>query len=450
MEKNLIGTIVTTLVISTSSFAQKPTLGVNEYIELLKKNDPQFELIINERLKKEYLVDQGLPSREFLLSASTEYGFALDDSENTNQTTVELSRTLIESGTEITVSRSQNKLSDREETVSSVEIEQKIINDGFGSNTRAKKKVLQNEVQILDLQIKESYEDYIEQRLSAYFELGQLYTELKSSKEIFEEAKKLYQEVLNKRKKSIASTTDVKRAKLQMLVREDEYLEGQTAYTKTVQSLSTYIGKSLLKDIPEFKFDFSKRLTEAPLREEELKEYRSYQIKDMTTKNAKESLDIEKNNGGLSASIVAGASLDDSKRFSTTVKNEEMLIGLRVDIPFGDSNQKALNQKANYEYIKARIEKKNYINELLSNLSQLQIELNNKKRKLEIAKEKSILSESIVKEDTKRYENGRLSLEELITTRNNRATYKKAYISEQMAYNKLVVTFLSATDRLID
>lgn len=450
MEKSIITKTLLLLIISNSVYAQKPTLTISKYIDLLKKNDPQFEMIINDNLKKDYHVDKGLPSRELLLSATTEYGFALDDSANTNQTTVSLSKDFIESGTSLSLSRSQNNLSDREETITKVELEQKIFNDGLGSNTRMKKSLLESEVQVIDLQIKESYEDYVKERLGAYFDLGRLFTELRSSKEIFEEAKKLYGQVLAKRKKSVATDTDLKRAKLQMLVREDELLESETAYHKTIQTLSAYIGEEISKEVPEFEFDFHKKMKKTPRTREELEGLRSFKIKDTSLQNSKVSLEIEKNNGGISASIIAGASMDDSKRYATTVKNEEMLIGLRVDIPFGDTTQNALEKEANYNYIKARLEKQNYISEMLSELAGLELEIANKQKKLKLAKEKAELSESIVNEDTKRYENGRMDLEELITSRNNRATYKKAYISEQMAYNKLVIEYLAATDGLID
>lgn len=450
MEKNIIINTLLILTISNSTYAKEATLSISKYIDLLKKNDPQFEMIINDNLKKDYHIDKGLPSRELLLSASAEYGFALDDSANTNQTAVSISKNFIESGTSLSLSRSQNNLSDREETISKVELEQKIYNDGLGSNTRKKKSLLESEVQIIDLQIKESYEDYIKERLEAYFDLGRLFTELKSSKEIYKEAKKLYDQVLAKKKKSVATDTDLKRAKLQMLVREDELLESETAYNKTVRTLSAYIGQQVTKDIPEFEFDFHKKMKSIPRTREDLESLRSFKIKDTNLQNSKLSLDIEKNNGGISASIIAGASMDDSKRYTTTIKNEEMLIGLRIDIPFGDTAQNALEKEANYNYIKSRLEKQNYISEILSELAGLEIEIANKQKKLKLAKEKAELSESIVSEDTKRYENGRMDLEELITSRNNRATYKKAYISEQMTYNKLIIEYLAATDSLID
>lgn len=450
MEKIKYYPVLLSLFISTITIAQENALSVRNYIELLKKNDPNFELIINEKLKKDYLVDQGLPSREFLLSATTEYGFALDDSENTNQVGVNLTKSLIESGTDISLSRSQNKLSDRKETLTKVEIEQKIFNDGLGSNTRLKKKALEKEVSILELQIQESYEDYIKEKLEVYFDLGRLYSELESSKEIYAEAKKLYSQVQAKAKKSIATTTDLKRAKLQMLVREDELLENENLYKKSLLTISSYIGKKLQKEIPEFSFDFHKKIKKTPFSEDDLRGLRSFKIKDDLLQNSKAYLEIEKSSSGASASIIAGASMDDSKRFNTTVKNEELLIGLRVDIPFGDTVQEANEKEKNYNYIKARLEKKNYITERLATIKEIELELKSKQKRLQLAKEKAQLAQSIVNEDNKRYENGRLDLEELISTRNNRVSYQKAYLNEQMAYNKLVVEFLSATDSLID
>ena len=426
-------------------------LALEDYLEKAKVHDPQMQSIIADRLKMKYLTDLNLPSRQILLSVQNEYGFTRDE-EPSSVLSATISKPLLETGTVISVGKTMTERPDRTEDVTQMRVEQSLYRNAFGGQIRKRMDNLEIQKSMIELQVIEAYEDYTAESINRYLDLTLAYLNYQTSQRLKKESSLLLNNVQKKFKQNIASTTDLKRAKLQTAQRAENELQSRANMEALSSGIQRVLGENKTGVLyPDTILNMEERLTNIDIDIERfLLKSRSRLIYDKQEAVAAGNLKIIKDNLRPEANLLVGFNIDNSTRFSTAINREEAVIGVNIDIPFDHSVVEAQIKEANYLLLKSKLDKKSFQDAIRESLMVIRNRILRQKELLKISKEKRDLAVEIVKEQTKRYQVGRITLESLIEDRNTEAQFEFAYLSELTNLNKLIVQWLALTDQLVE
>lgn len=443
------------LSLSFFSYAQElpsldSTLKLDDFLNKAKQHDPQLQSIVADRMKMKYLTDLNLPSRQLLLSVKNEYGFTRDE-DPTTVLSATISKPLLESGTVISVGKTMTERPDRSEDVTQMRVEQALYRNAFGRQVREKIENLEKEKSVIELQVIEAYEDYLSRIIQSYLDLTLAYLNYQSSLRLKKETLTLLDNVTRKKRQNIASGTDLKRARLQTALRTENELQSRANLETLSGGVRRIIGEtSDTSYIPDLSINMEERLNNINIDIEKfLRVSRSRTIYDQQENIRATDLKIVKENLKPSANLLLGFNIDNSQRFSTPINREEAVIGVNVDIPFDNSVVNAQIQEASYELLKAKLARKSFQDAIRESLIVIRNQILRQRELLKVSREKRDLSSEIVKEQTRRYLIGRVTLDRLIEDRNHEAQYEFAYQSELINLNKLIVQWLALTDQLV-
>lgn len=426
-------------------------LSLENYLAKAKIHDPQMQSIVADRLKMKYLTDLNLPGREILLSVQNEYGFTREE-EPTSVLAATISKPLLESGTVISVGKTMTERPDRTEDVTQFRVEQSLYRNAFGAQIRKRMDNLEIQKSVIELQVIEAYEDYIATSINRYLELTLAYLNYQTSQRLKKESLLLLDNVQKKFRQNIASGTDVKRAKLQTAQQTENALQSRA----NMEALSSGIQRVLGENksgvlVPQTILNMEDRLTNIDIDIEKfLRKSRSRLIYEKQEAVAAGNLKIVKDNLRPEANLLVGFNIDNSTRFGSAINREEAVVGVNIDIPFDQSVVEARIKEASYLLLKSKLDKKSFQDAIRESLIVIRNRILRQKDLLKISKEKRDLAVEIVKEQTKRYQFGRITLESLIEDRNTEAQNEFAYLSELTNLNKLIVQWLALTDQLVE
>ncbi len=418
-----------------------------EFLELAKKNDPGLSSVLADKKKTEYLTELGLPARSLLLQASRQYGLSVLDKRTTESTTAQVSRSFLTTGTTLSASYTKNDLADRTEEVQQFRLEQSLFKNLFGRYGRLQEAALNDEVKSLEMQIAETYESYIRDLGELYLNYAQAWHNVELAKVILVESKNLLSNVKKMKRNSIASKTDLDRARLQVSLREEDLAEqeNQLALLQGKMEASTGIESEIIPDLDTFKVMLPK-LKESGI---EIAELRTSRIANYNEKNAAKNLKLANDLALPSVTLVAGYNIDQSSRFGTPVNREEQVLGLQVSAPFGDTQSNARQKEASLNKLKSAITKRAQQIDANRLYKSLKSSLMSAKKVMRLNYKKVELSEKVYAGDLKRYQYGQLSLDRLIEAKNDFALYRYQLFASAASYYKAALDWLSFTDALI-
>ena len=435
-------------IFSTLRFANR--LDLEKYIKLSIKNNPAFAEVDVDKEALDYIVDQGLPSREFTLSLRSENGYNADSDDNTTSTSAALSKSVIESGTDFTISHSRVTRPDTRENVTEIRLEQSLYKNAFGQNVRLKKSSLLTQKDFKELESEEAREKLFSQILKTYLELSKAYRDFKLAKALENEAIKLEKNVASKAKQRVATSTDLKRAKLLVLLRKEEVLEKETTY----KTLKNQIEENLSYDFTSFVESDSEKLIKqltTLYRAQEQPSWastRSFKIAQLRDKfNANEATLLAREDSP-DVSFIIGYNKDDSSRFSTSIERSETVVGLKLEVPIGDTQARANYQAAKLNHLKSNIQSRK---DALEFSRQKTVLLNNLKQaqgQLSVNQSKVKLTADIVMEEERRFSIGRLDLDTLIELKSDYASYRAALEQSKLIYGMILIDWLELADNL--
>lgn len=438
------------LAATLNSEIPEQKIKLEDFLKRVKSSDPQMQSIIADRLKMKYLTDLNLPSRQILLRVQNEYGFTRDQ-EPTKVLSATLSKPILESGTVVSISKTMTERPDRSEDVTQMRIEQSLYKNAFGSEVRERIENLEEQKSVVELQVIEAYEDYMANAMTKYLDLTLAYLSYQTSQRLRKESETLLGNVQKKLQQNIASGTDFKRAKLQKAQRSENELQSKINMESLSSGILAILGEpqnSIL--LPETVLNIEERLTNADIDMERfLRVSRSKLIYDKQENINKKNLELVRENLRPAANLLVGFNIDNSTRFATTINREEGVIGINVDIPFDSSVVNAQIKEASYILLKSKLEKKTFENAIRESIVLIKNRIIRQRELLKISKEKRDLASDIVKEQTRRYQVGRVTLESLIEDRNNEAQSEFTYLTELINLNKLIVQWLALTDQLV-
>ena len=425
----------------------KETLTLEQFVELAKKNDPSLEKILLEKKHMEFIVDQGLPEREFLLELKNEYGIPDDNSAKDNSWSATLSKEIIESGTKISISQSDSESTFQQAKTTQVKVEQPLLRNFFGLENRLLKASLLGEKEMVQLEMMENYEDYLALIIKTYLEYAQAYLNKNLSEEIYQELLTLKRNVMAKYQKKVANSTDVDRINLEVILQKEDIIQKSILLENKQQEIKKIISKDDLLPAPEVEIDIEQRFNFSPT-------YNPEQIRRLLLAKRQEEigrskLDMEKRSILPELNLIAGQSREESTRYTNKTDRTETLVGVELTIPLGTSTKKANIQSSALQLANSQIESKIAFADFTKKAKQLQAELEQLQEQLRLGKEKISIASRILKDELRRYTYGTKQLEELIDTRNKLSEYRFTYHSNLLSYNKVMVDWLNLTDRLL-
>lgn len=436
-------------IFSFNSISSIRKLSFVEYLNLAEKNDPDLSLIVVERERVKFLVDLGLPARQLLLQASREYGLSVFDNQDTVNTQASLSRNFLETGTNISLSYRNNDLADRTEEVSQVRLEQALIRNMFGKYTRLEKSALKDEAKSLSFQIVDTYEDYLRDLGDLYLNYAVAWHNVDLAKIILDETKNLLGNVRKMRKNNIASLADVNRAKLQVSLREEDLVNLQNnleTFGARLRASAKIENKQIEPDLSSFSVFLPKVQLDGI-------DYDSLRVAKIAKRNeeaAQKRVKLSRSLNDPELNLVLGYNVDESSRFGTLVNREEQVLGVQLDIPFGNTKFSALEQEASLENMKARLSSSAQKRNTKQQFESLKIRLKNSKKIMELNEQKVDLSKKVYGSDLKRYQYGSLPLDRLIEIKNEYALYRYQLFSSSASYYRLALEWLDLTDRFVE
>jgi len=434
-----------TLNVPLASSSEK-ALSIKEFLTLAKKNDPNFTKIISDREKLTFIVDLGLPSRKAVVSLKNEHGLSSSDSENTSILSGSISKDIIESGTNLSISHTKTTSTDRKEDLTEIRLEQSLYKNLLGRDVRLKKQALVNEEEITRLEVLENYENYLDSILGQYFNFKKAIIDKNLSKKAYEETIKLRNNVKLKKSKKIASQTDLDKAELQVLVRKEDLLSKEEQLQTSTNSIQRIIGYT--RAIPSVHADnlLDKKLYELNLNENtKTSDLRQEKISSLRQSIATKEQTLARRSYDPSLSLIGGYNIDNS---STTNRNEA-IIGLKIDIPIGDTKSSADFLNKSLSVAQSNLDLDITIKDLEKQKSITKAKLLKTKEKVDVSKEKLKLMERIVRSEEKRYQYGKVDLDRIIEINSDFFGYKAQYQSNILDYNRIVLSWLSLNDKLI-
>jgi outer membrane protein TolC len=357
----------------------------------------------------------------------------------------ELRKEIIESGTTLSIGQSKTKRADREENTTELRLEQSLYKNFLGRDVRLKKSSLEDEQKIENLRMTENYDDYILKMANIYLDFKKSFFNMSLSEAIYNESKKLEKNVKEKYRSKVATRTDLHRIELLVVLKKEDFLIKKRAldiYKADIEKISGM-------KINEYKPKYLKKMQfkESPI---SLADIRSLKILELEEERLKKEEVLQGRSNDPALNLIAGYNKDDSKRFSSTVKRNETVIGLRLQIPLADTKGNAAKKIAINNYYKAQLSKKSAILDFELNQSKALLKVEELSERVKSSDLKLALTKKILKEEEKRYRYGKIELEKLIETKNEYSQYRFENQEDIIDYNKSVLAYYELADQLIE
>ena len=427
------------------------SLSILKAVEVYKSTDPTFQTLKLEEQKLDYMVDEALPTRALTMSFAGEKGFTSDSDLNTEVLSGEIEKDFIETGTSFSVAHTQTKRPDREENVTELRIEQSLYSNAFGGDTRILKTRLEEEKKLADLRVQESLDQYHASIIKKLLDYDRSVNAIELARYQRSEAEKLTQMVNEKRKSNIASDTDFKRSTLQVITSEKEILDKTKEREVILAELRAFSSQKQI-DI-SLKKDATKEFIERIEKKISLTESDTHPA----NKVAKVSKDIAKKNIELAnrltrpdLRLVAGYNVDDSTRFGSQISREEKVLGLKFVIPFGDTKTKATKERVTIDALVQEASAKQVLRNYQWKVNELKVQIKDLKKRLSISDREVSLLRSILSDENRRYQIGRIDLENLIEVRSRFALARNQVAQVRLDYASLLIDWMVLHGELTD
>lgn len=442
--------IILSLFLFTVSFALQAqnvnqVLNVQEFINLAKQNDPNFQKISHDKKQLDFFLDKNSPYQPTIFNYEHEYGVdAQNDLEITNYST-SIAKKFVDTGTNLSLGYSGGDSSYREERVIEISIEQSLYKNLFGQSDRLKKSAIETEKQVINLQILESYEDYLSYIITQYLDFHKLYLDQQLAEKIYQEALNLQKNVFEKKQKNIATQIDMDRADLQILLRKEDVIKKRKDFISKWIIIKEITGSDKLI-VPTI--DLTELLNKS-VEAASITNLRVYQIVDLQENIAKKELKLSEYDNRPSLQLVTGYRMDDSQRYSTLIHSNELLAGIKFQMPFGNRVGKANESSASFDLITVKLTKQSLVSALKGNLADLESQLKDLREKYKLSHNKVMIMSRILKDEEGKYQYGKIDLDKLIESKSNFAAYRFENQTDLLNINTKTIELLALTDGLL-
>lgn len=427
-------------------------LTIEEFLKTSVVKDTGFEEILIDELFLSYKKDLGLPAKDIVLSIKSQYEFFLDHDESGSAATIALSKLFPYTGTGITAQYKTvpSAVPGSDSSAFTLLISQPIARNAFGKATLLKDKIIGAEIDVIKHQVTEAYEDYLANIITTYFNWYLAYENLKIGESSYRQNLELLQNIRNRRSNSIALPIDVNKINIQVLVKKETLIKLQKKYENILNFIKQAIRQSVddaLEPTDPLMYD-NRKISFDDDYEKFTKTSRTYSILNLLEE--KSSLEVAYDADALlpSTNLLIGYEIDGE---GTGIKNpEDMLFaGISITWPFPNQIYRAGLETSKIEDRKTRLANVNKYIQLHTDLKNLFIQIEREQKLISIAEEKIALAESILKDETRNYSYGKVTLNDFIDASNRVDESKFNRILRSVQLKILMTEWFRMTDRLI-
>ena len=440
------------LVQAEESCAEKRILPIEKFIELASRSDSMFEEILIDELSLQYRRDLKLPARDLVLDVKADYDFFVTQDREDPEGSIALSKLFPYSGTNVSVGyETSTSFSSRvNSTAFSIAVSQPIAGNAFGRSTRLQDKIVGAEIDVIQHQIIEAYEDYLAETIWVYYDWYAAYENLNIGRSSYQDNMGLLENIEARKKSSIALPIDVNKIKLQVLAKKEKLIELNEAYQNKFNFIQTALRfKDAQEIIPSepgvykdfiisFDADFGRFW----------KHSRTYKMLELL--KSKTSLAVDKEADDLlpSINLRLGYKMDGD---DIEIDNDQGMVfaGISLQWPFTDQVDRAEYKTSKIELKKTGLQAINTHYRLLRDIKNLDLQIERQRQLVETAKEKIDLARSILADEEENYSYGKVTLNDYIASVNVLDTNRFNLIEYNTQYQKLIVEWLRITDSLI-
>ena len=176
---------------------------------------------------------------------------------------------------------------------------------------------------------------------------------------------------------------------------------------------------------------------------------RQMKILELRKSMANKELILAKRQRDPSLSLFVGYDIDNSERFSSTINRSGAVVGLNLLVPFWNTQAIASKKNALLNLSKSELNLYSIKRSLEVESNQISVKIHELNQKRKLIKEKIEISKRILKEEKRRYNYGRIQLDDLIELETNFLRYKYQEQTEDLEYGKAILQWLSLKDNLL-
>lgn len=438
------------IILIFSSPVYSESFELKEFIRLSIEKDQKYQELHLEKEKNKYIKDQSMPADALSLTLDHEKAYVLDSDDTNQSSTISLSKDFSKTGTSLSISKSKSNQPNIEFEEFDLSIEQSLLKNSFGRDTRLLEAKLEEESDLANKERDEEYEDYLLESISAFFDYQITYSKFLLAKDTLADTKKLNQQVAKKFKKQIASSTDYQKSQLELITAEEEYLAMEKDLNLMKAKVAERTGLKEVAHMPkEMKRLFTK-LLEWESKSTDKNLVRENLIADGKLSVAQKDLEILKRDNWAELNLVAGYSEEESVRYSNTVNQKENYFGIRFSMPFSDKQSAADIGVARLEEEKLKISRILTEKSIERQIDEFKQQLTYYAKNIKLLDKKLGLAKSIYKAESNRYSYGKIDLDTLIDRKKDLATYQYQYQEYLLGYLSLSASWLELNDQLID
>ena len=422
------------------------------FIKKVMTYDPVIKSYALDEKSSSYEIDRQLPTRQLLFALEEERGYSISGpSFNTGFTTGRLSKDITKTGTSLSLSHSEVTRPDREESVTSIRLNQSLLNNAFGRDTRLQEKSLRTQFSARKLELDNLKESYLAQRSIQYLDYQRTFLEYELSREIVKEVNTLYDVVKRRYKRKIATLADLNRGKLLKIQREEILILRKNDFIDNQGQTFTNIGETAVIN-PSKQLKIYEKVMDSDFEQLRIpfEQSRRYQQLKNTIDSSQDELTLAQRVNNLDLDFFGGYSRDDSNRFNASVNREEVFMGLRLEIHIGDNQAKAAEQIAGVNLDNANLDLQRFRESYNTRQETLSVQIKDLKKFVKLRSQKVETIKQIIKDETKRYQVGRYDLEDLIDLETEYALFRNQYVLSKITLSKKVVEWLDLNDKLLE
>lgn len=438
--------------ISGDVIAATKKLTLSDFIQKATANDGTFEEILIDQLSLSYRRTALLPDSDVIADIKLKHNFKLDRISSTPEASVSLNKLFPLRGTEVSLAYDKTPATLASKEASSLQflISQPIARNAFGKSVQLSDEIIGIENEITRYQIIEAYEDYLASLTSAYYNWYSAYENLKVGQASYTANLKLLDNILERKRQSIALPVDVNKMELLLIGKKENVIVLQEVY----DNISNLIFKAIRynssepyipvePDSPDSDVNFEEQYTQF--------KNTSRTYKALTLLELQKDLEIDKAADDLlpSTNLLLGYKLDgDNWNFGND--DSSYFAGISLSWPIGRSVDKARQSITRIERKKTILSNKNKHEELQLNLKTLYLQIIREKKLIEVAQKKIKLAISILKDEAENYSFGKVTLNDYIDAVNRVDENRFSYTEHTVQLNKLLVEWLRLSDQLVD
>jgi len=425
------------------------------FLQHARSNSLQLQMMLLEECKLHYRNRVKFPSQDPVLSFVPVY----DISSQAIGVRASLEGFLSFSGTRAEINM-KSSVTPQSHTLT-FSILQPLVQNAFGITDRLIKKRIGTETEIARLQIAESIEDYLAVLIKLYYTWYITSENLRTARDSYLRSQEINRNVREKFRLKIADIRDVNQMRIQVIQKEETVLTLSNTHVGLVREIFEITGSALdffcaeKKTCPQLlqpmlpEGAFSEIFPETKDQVKEIiRSTRAYKIISLSAQNA---ADAEKESRLArlpSCNLLVDYSLSTGET-KNSADNLSLAAGLSLSSPLPGIKNKAVHKTAVLERTGAHIAVTNTEINLWKTIADLRDAITFRTRLLQGMQEKIDLGREVTAQEQKLYEQGSVSLSDLITQINNLDRYRYEYISAVVALRLLHVQWLKLGDRLL-